>query len=153
MVLSGKVTHKGKTSTLCDLLMANKIFAFIQHSKQGGCKILCQHNDPTIICLKTKAAATHPQEWFSTNIVGMGTTDTLDWSTKNSNPGGPTRKELTLQNQLIYKNVKHTGKELVSQLEDAERQQIGNIQTVHHRRQHQDNSVTTNNATTRKQIS
>jgi hypothetical protein len=74
-----QVTHKGKTSTPHDLLMANKIFAL-------GSKILCQHNDPKIICSKRKALGAHLQEWFSTSIIGAVTTNTLDWSTKKFKP-------------------------------------------------------------------
>jgi hypothetical protein len=85
-VLSETVTHQGKTLNLCDLLTANKIFAFIQHSQQGGCKIICQYDDPTISPLKSKPAATNPQAWFTTNIIGSGTTDSLDWTTKKFEP-------------------------------------------------------------------
>jgi hypothetical protein len=70
----------------CDLLTANKIFAFIQHSRQGGCKIICQHDDPTISLLKSKPAATNPWTWFTTNTIGLGTTDSLDWTTKKFEP-------------------------------------------------------------------
>jgi hypothetical protein len=85
-VLSEIVTHQGKISNLRDLLTANKIFAFIQHSRQGGCKIICQHDDPTISPLKPKAATTHPRTWFITNIIGQDTTDSLDWTTKKFEP-------------------------------------------------------------------
>jgi hypothetical protein len=84
-VLSKSVTYQGKTSNLRDLLTANKIFAFIQHSRQGGCKIICQHNDLTISPLKPEAATTHPRTWF-TNIIGQDTTDSLDWTTKKFEP-------------------------------------------------------------------
>jgi hypothetical protein len=73
-VLSESMTYQGKTSNLQDLLTANKIFAFIQHLQQGGCKIICQYDDPTISPLKSKAAAINPRTWFTTNIIGSGTT-------------------------------------------------------------------------------
>jgi hypothetical protein len=85
-MLSESVTYQGKTSNLQDLLTANKIFAFIQHSRQGGCKIICQHDDPTISNLKPKAATTHPRTWFTTNIIRQDTTDSLDWTTKKFEP-------------------------------------------------------------------
>jgi hypothetical protein len=85
-VLSESVTYQGKTSNLCDLLTANKIFAFIQHSRQGGCKIICQYDDLTISPLKLKSAATNPRTWFINNIIGMDTTDSLDWTTKKFKP-------------------------------------------------------------------
>jgi hypothetical protein len=85
-VLSKSMTHQGKTSNLQDLLTAKKIFATIQHSQQGGCKIICQHNDLTISPLKPKAAATNPRTWFTTNIIGEDTTECLDWTTKKFEP-------------------------------------------------------------------
>jgi hypothetical protein len=47
-VLAEQVTYLGQTSTLHELLTSKRIFSFIQHSRSGGCKIICQHDDPTI---------------------------------------------------------------------------------------------------------
>jgi hypothetical protein len=47
-VLAEQVTYLGQTLTLRKLLTSKRIFSFIQHSRSGGCKIICQHDDPII---------------------------------------------------------------------------------------------------------
>jgi hypothetical protein len=88
-VLSKQVTHLGQTSTLQELLTSKKIFAFIHNSQSGGCKIICQHNDPTIIRSKGKSEAQpQPCVWFTTHIIGAekDLTEQLDWTTKKFKP-------------------------------------------------------------------
>jgi hypothetical protein len=88
-VLSEQVTHLVQTSTLQDLLTSKKIFTFIQHSWSGGCKIICQHNDPTIIWSKGKSEAQqHPCVWFTTHKIGAekDPAEQLNWSTKKFEP-------------------------------------------------------------------
>jgi hypothetical protein len=77
-------SHLGQKMTLHTLLASKKIFAFIQQSQAGGCKIICQHDDPTIICSKGKSDKQHPCAWFSANIIGVDKDqlEQLDWNTK-----------------------------------------------------------------------
>jgi hypothetical protein len=83
-VWSKPVTHLGQTSTLYNLLTSKTIFTFIQHSQVGGCKIICQHDDPTIIHSKGKVETQHPHTWFTTNTIGVDKdlTEQPDWNTK-----------------------------------------------------------------------
>jgi hypothetical protein len=91
-VLSEAVTHLGQTTTLHALLASKKIFAFIQQSQAGGCKIICQHDNPTIIRSKGKSDKQHPCARFSANIIGVDKdqSEQLDWNTKTSNQSRPT---------------------------------------------------------------
>jgi hypothetical protein len=87
-VLSEQVTHQGQKSTLRDLLSSKKIFTFIQHSRSGGCKIICQYDEPTIIRSKGRTETLNVREWFSANIIRTNTDPAgrLDWHTKKFEP-------------------------------------------------------------------
>jgi hypothetical protein len=111
-VLSELVTHLGQTTTLCKLLTSKEIFSFIQHSHAGGCKIICQHDDPTIIWTKGKPEAQqHPQQWFTTHVIGAEKeqAERLDWNTKNFKPQWSykdgTSKATTANNKPTSDNV------------------------------------------------
>jgi hypothetical protein len=90
-VLSEQVTHLGGTSTLRELLASKKIFAFIQNSQSGGCNIICQHDDPTIIQSKGKSEVQQQCAWFTTHIIGAekDLTEQLDWTMKKFEPRWP----------------------------------------------------------------
>jgi hypothetical protein len=88
-VLSELVTHLGQTTTLRELLTSKKIFSFIQHSQAGGCKIICQHDDPTMFRSKGKPEAQqHPRQWFTIHVIGADKepAERLDWNTKKFEP-------------------------------------------------------------------
>jgi hypothetical protein len=67
--------------TLHNLLTSKKIFLFIQHSQAGGCKIICQHDYPTITWTKGKPEAQqHPQHWFMTHVIRAEKDPAKDWT-------------------------------------------------------------------------
>jgi hypothetical protein len=101
LVLSEQVTHQGQKSTIRDLLSSKKIFTFIQHSQSGGCKIICQYDEPTIIWSKGRTEMLNVREWFSTEPIQ---TQQSVWIgiPRNSNQGGPSSWEpTTTQNQEL----------------------------------------------------
>jgi ABC-type proline/glycine betaine transport system ATPase subunit len=88
-VLAEQVTHLGQTLTLHKLLTSKTTFSFIQHSQSGGCKIICQLDDPTITQSKTKSETSqHPRAWFTSHVIGAEKepVERLDWSTKKFQP-------------------------------------------------------------------
>jgi hypothetical protein len=88
-VLAEQVTYLDQTSTLHELLTSKRIFSFIQHSWSGGCKIICQHNDPTITRSKSKSKTSqHPRAWFTSHVIGVEKEpgEALDWTTKKFKP-------------------------------------------------------------------
>jgi hypothetical protein len=68
--------------------LQQKIFTFIQHSRAGGCKIICQYDGPTIILSKGRTETLNVREWFTTNVTGINTNpaEQLDWNTKKFEP-------------------------------------------------------------------
>jgi hypothetical protein len=64
------------------------IYNIPTQSQAGGCKIICQHDDPTIIHSKGKSEKQHPRAWFLANIIGVDKdqSEQLDWNTKKFKP-------------------------------------------------------------------
>jgi hypothetical protein len=117
-VLSESVTHLGQMMTLRNLLTSKEIFSFIQHSQAGGCKIICQHDDPTIIQTKGKPEVQqHPQHWFTTHVIRAEKDPAkwLDWSKKKFEQRWPykdgTTTATTTNNKSMSDNIRKFGQQ------------------------------------------
>jgi hypothetical protein len=70
MFLSDAVTFNGKITTLSQLHGNQGIFAFMQKSKSGSCKIICQHAAThTVEIKKNNTVTTFPKTWFVEEII------------------------------------------------------------------------------------